>query len=410
MMKSSEEYSIIYLPEGLRCIHRQTNSSVAYCGVAVNAGSSGDPENLPGLAHFVEHTIFKGTSRRSGWQINNTAEAVGGELNAYTTKEETLIHLAVPAGYTARSLSLLSDLVTGATFPEKEAEREKEVVAEEINSYLDSPSDSAFDEFEDRLYAGSCLGHNILGNPESLRRITRNDCRAFIERFYTADNMVLFCSDAMSHTSFEKIAKRYFGAIKSGESRNIHEIPPMNAGFSEQIDHSGHQSNTILGGRLFNRYDNRRFALFLLNNYLGGPSMNSRLNRELREKRGYVYSADSYVTLLSESGHIQIFFGCDRDNTKKCLRLIRRELEKLAESPMKPAMFERIKRQYTGQILVASDHNESMASGMGKSLLYYGELHGPEWTSQRVSEVTAEDMRSVAETVALSAVSSLEIC
>jgi len=409
-MMKAEEYRIFTLSGGLKCVHRLSNSLVSYSGLVVGSGSSSDPTCLPGLAHYVEHTIFKGTERRSGWQINNMAEAVGGELNAYTTKEETVIHVSLPSPYTSRALDLLSDLAVRASFPEKEIELEKEVVAEEINSYLDSPADNVFDLFEDRLYAGSGLGHNILGTPEAVHEMKREDCLDFVRKHYNASNMVLFCSDTTPHARFERMAEKFFGQVKGEESSRIAENPPMNAEFSVRIDHNAHQANTILGARLFNRYDPRRFALFLLNNYLGGPSMNSRLNRELREKRGMVYSVDSYITLLSSSGHIQVYFGCDRASTQKCLKLIRRELEKLAETAMNAAKFEKIKRQYIGQLLVASDHQESMVMSMGKSILFYDELHDPQWTSRRIQDVTPEQMRSVAEIVASDAKSWLELC
>lgn len=408
-MTRGDEYHVFTLPSGLKCVHRATASDVSYSGIAVNAGSADDPAGLPGLAHFVEHTIFKGTASRNSWQINNMAESVGGELNAYTTKEETIIHLSMPGRYTPRALELLADLVGSATFPPKELDMEKEVVEEEINSYLDSPADSVFDEFEDRLYAGSGLGHNILGNCASLGRITSADCAAFIGKFYIPGNMVLFCSDSMPHSRFEKTAARLFSSLPPAPVPVRDGIPPMNAEFHVSIDRQSHQTNAILGGRLSDRHDPQRFALFLLNNHLGGPNMNSRLNRLLRDKHGYVYSVDSYLSLLRRCGHMQIAFGCDSSNTGRCLRLIRNELERLASSEPSETLLRRIKRQYTGQLLVGSDHNESMAVSMGKSLLHYGELHMPGYVEERIQEVTARQFRETAEAVASAVVSSLEL-
>lgn len=403
-------YHDFTLPNGLKCIHKRETGNVTYCGIAINAGSSNDFTGCDGLAHFVEHTIFKGTARRSSWHINNRMESVGGELNAYTTKEDTLIYTSAPKGNTQRSLELISDLVSNATFPTKEINREKEVVIEEINSYLDSPADSVFDEFEERLYAGSGLSHNILGAEREIRKLSTQECLAFIDFFYTPANMVLYCADNLSHARFESYALKFFGDLRCSSPIMESAVnPPINPAFNEKTDNNGHQAHTIYGTRTFSRYDNRRFALFLLNNYLGGPCMNSRLNILLREKTGYVYTVDSSVALYSKAGHIQIYFGADKDNVNKCLRIISNELRSLAESPMNPRLFEKIKRQYIGQLLVSSDHREASAMALGKSLLHYGEIHDTAWTADRISEVSPEEMRTVAEILVSGQCSSLTI-
>lgn len=411
------DYNIFRLANGLRCVHCPAEGKVSYIGLAVNAGSrddaavsSGSGRDTNGLAHFVEHTVFKGTEHRQSWHINNRMESVGGELNAYTSKEETLIYTIAPEGNTARAIELLYDLAAYCNFPASEIEKERDVVIEEIYSYLDSPADSVFDEFEDRIYSGSGLGHNILGSTESVKGLAGADCRAFIDRFYNPANMVLYIIDSSPARKVEAVANRYFGRLSHQAYSRRQPVPPMNTAFSERIERQGHQAHTIIGTRIFNRYDDRRFALFLLNNYLGGPGMNSRLNYELREKRGYVYTVESNLALMSDCGLWTVYFGCDPESVDRCSRLIKREIMKLAESAMKADTLSRIKRQYIGQMKVATEQRESMAMGLGKSLLYYDEIHDTDWTAERIEAVTPEDIRSVAEMLLPQKCSSLTLC
>lgn len=395
-MKTYNSYSLNTLSNGLRIVCRQTDGFVSYIGVVVNAGSRDEDRAAFGLAHFVEHTIFKGTSRRRGWQISGRMESVGGELNAYTSKEETMIYTNAPAGYEERAVELLADLIADSVFPEEEIDREKDVVVEEINSYLDSPCDSVYDEFEELAYAGSGLAHNILGSADSVRALTGDDCRSFVRRFYTPSQMVMYCCSPADPEKILRIAERHFGKMNVSENARNREVTPGMSPFDLLRDRGNHQANTIVGARLFGRTDPRRFALFLLNNYLGGPCMNSRLNRELREKRGYVYTVDSSVSLMSDTGLMLIYFGSDPKSVGKCRDIIFRELDRLADSRLAPATFERIKRQYCGQLLVSTDHRESRAMSLAKSLLYYGEIHDMTTTATRIMELTADDLRDVA--------------
>lgn len=397
---ASQRDAIITLPGALRCAIRQTDGNVTYSGVLVDAGSRDEPASLPGLAHFVEHTIFKGTSRRSGWHISNRMESVGGELNAYTFKEGTSIYTIAPAGYEDRSLELIADLVADASFPEAELEREREVVVEEINSYLDSPSESVYDQFEELIYAGSPLAHNILGSPESVRAISSADCRGFVERYYTPANMVVFVASPLPPEKIEKLLRRRFGRLERSGDAPKRETPPPTAPFDIVRDNNGHQAHTILGARVFARTDPRRFPLYLLSNYLAGPGMNSRLNLELREKRGLVYTVDSSLGLLSDAGAMAIYFGTDRSSVGRCLRVIRRELDALAQSPISPVKFEKIKKQYCGQLLVSTDNRESMAMSLGKNLMYFNRLTDIPSLTARMMEVTPEQVREVAELLA----------
>lgn len=410
MMFPKINYNTFTLPNGLRCVHRPTDSPVNYIGLVINVGSRDDGAATEGLAHFVEHTIFKGTEHRSSWHISNRLESIGGVLNAYTAKEETAVYTIAPSGSAARAMELLADIIGYSTFPLAEIDKERDVVKEEISSYRDSPSDSVYDTFEEMIYAGSGLAHNILGTPESVDSLTAADCRAFIERFYVPSNMVLYIAGPEPLARMERLANRHFGFLSHPQPVFDRRIPPMNTPFSEIREEDGHQAHTIYGARIFNRFDSRRHAMALFSNWLGGPSMNSRLNQELRERRGLVYTVDCAYSFMSDNGLWCCYFGSDRSQVDKCLRIIRRELDNAAQSQMKPGTFERMKKQYVGQMLINSDRPGSTARTLGKMLLYYGEVFDMQHEANRILEVTPEQMRSVAELLADSNCSSLTFC
>ena len=389
------------LSNGLRVAVTTARSGVSYIGVLINAGSRDDGADTPGLAHFVEHTIFKGTATKSSRTVSNRMESIGGELNAYTTKDETMIYTNAQAGYAARALELLSDLVMNASFPEHEIDLERNVIIEEILSYRDNPSESVFDEYEELMYEGSPVAHNILGTEESVRRITREDARRFIERNYTPDRMVLYIVDPGDPHKNLRLAEKYFGRIPARESALRRTAPtPRSTPFRRTIELGNHQANTVAGAPTFGRNDSRRFPFLLLNNYLGGPAMNSRLNIELREHRGLVYAVDSYSSMMSDCGCLAVYFGSDPDKVQKCLRIIRNEIGRLASSPIPERTFSRIRDQYCGQLLVASDNNENSAMAMAKSLMYFGEIHDSDHTARMVRQVSAEQVRQMAELIA----------
>jgi len=407
MGKEDDKYTVFRLENGLKVALCSGDKAVSYCGVVVGAGAR--DERIPGTAHFVEHTIFKGTGRRSSLRINARMESIGGELNAYTTKEETVIYTTAPGGYLERSLDLLADLVTGAIFPQREIEMEKEVVVDEINSYLDSPADRVFDEFEDLIFEHGQPGHNILGTEQSVRSLTREDCLGFIAEFYTPYNMVLYICDATPANKVLRLVRKYFGAVSSLKFSAGRVIPPVNPRFEIERDYGGHQAHTIMGTRTVSKYSDDRWALFLLNNYLAGPGMNSCLNRQLREKRGLVYTVDGIVSMGSDFGMWQVYYGCDRKNVQRCAALITKELQKVAETPIKPAAFEAIRRQYIGQLLVSSQNREAMAIVMGKNLLYYDKVHDVDYSAQRIAAVTSEQFRQAAASLLQSGLSSLTL-
>lgn len=401
------QYHLFRLGNGLPCVFRRSED-VGYCGFVVGAGSRDDGDSY-GLAHFVEHTIFKGTTHRRSWHISSRMESIGGELNAYTTKEETVVHTVFPAGYSARALELLHDLAANSVFPPAELEKEREVVIDEINSYLDSPGETVFDEFEDLLFAGSSPGHNILGTPESVRCLGSDECRSFLSRYYAASNMALYCMDDCTPEKAYSAMERHFGSLPAGTANRHSGLLPLSDPFDDAIDRHGHQAHTVLGTRIGTRYDDDRYALFLLNNHLGGPAMNSLLNRELREKRGYVYTVDSSVNLMSDCGLFQVYMGCDREHVAPCMAIVKRLLASIADTPMKPAVFERVKRQYLGQLAVSIDNRESMAISMGRSLLCYGRILDSAYVASRVREVTPEQVRVMAERICNAGLSRLTI-
>lgn len=392
----TNRYSLETLSNGLRVVCRRREGMVSYIGVVINAGSRDEDSRHEGLAHFVEHTIFKGTDKRRAWQISSRMETVGGELNAYTSKEETMIYTNAPAGYEERALELISDLVSSSRFPASEIDKEREVIVEEIYSYLDSPSERIYDEFEELAYKGSDLAHNILGTPESVRKMQSEDCRSFLDRFYLPSNMVVYCVTPLPEKEMLRKVDKYFGHMPMINVCHDRVSPPPMKYFDEKRDNNTHQANTIMGVRAFGRTDERRFALFLLNNYLAGPCLNSRLNRELREKRGLVYAVDSSVGLLSDSGLLTIYFGCDPSHVDKCRRIIRKEVEAICENTLSDSAFEKIKRQYCGQLISSSDHIENRAMSLGKSVLYFGKVHDIATTAKRIMDVTPSEFRDVA--------------
>lgn len=393
-----DAFTVLVMPNGLRCVHWRTSTPVSYCGVVVGAGSGLETAACHGLAHFVEHTIFKGTARRTSRQIASRMEEVGGELNAFTTKEETVIYTNAPVGYLNRSLELLSDLVTAPAFPGDELDKEREVVIEEIKSYLDTPADTVFDEFENRLFEGSSIGHPILGTEQSVMNLHRHDCLRWVKERYVPGRMVIYCADPHPASYVEAQVNRYFGFMHH-EPQGAEVYLPACGRFDIRMDDGGHQAHTVMGCRVCSRYAGERFPLYLLNNYLGGPAMNSRLNLEMRDRRGLVYTVESSVAPYFHTGAFEVYFGSDIDHADDCIRLVYRELKILADKGLAATALARVKRQYIGQVLVSSDYKESRIIGLAKSLLYYNELHGLDYTARHIADVTPDDVRQAARSV-----------
>ena len=395
------------LPNGLAMVHVATMSQVAWCGLAVNAGSRDEDEGQYGLAHFVEHTIFKGTLHRRSWHILNRMESVGGELNAYTTKEGTMLYSVFPEQHLKRAIDLLADLVQWSVFPQEELDRERDVVLEEAASYRDTPSDAVFDDFEDLMFVGSQLGHNILGVKEDLERLTSEDCMRYLKTLYVPTNMVFFSVGPERPERVFRMVERYFGAMSHSVAERHRSVPPTVAPFKQVIEIGTHQAHTVVGARVPDRNSPLRYAVMLLNNILGGPGMNSLLNVELRERRGYVYSVESTLTLLSDCGWISIYLGCDPDDVRSSMRVIDRITNRLSNELMPERRLDAYKRQYCGQLVVAADSAEFLAMNAGRGLLYRGQVATPDETIARIQAVTPEDIAQAAAYLSAEKLSSL---
>ena len=395
------------LPNGLAMVHVATMSQVAWCGLAVNAGSRDEDEGQYGLAHFVEHTIFKGTLHRRSWHILNRMESVGGELNAYTTKEGTMLYSVFPEQHLKRAIDLLADLVQWSVFPQEELDRERDVVLEEAASYRDTPSDAVFDDFEDLMFVGSQLGHNILGVKEDLERLTSEDCMRYLKTLYVPTNMVFFSVGPERPERVFRMVERYFGAMSHSVAERHRSVPPMVAPFKQVIEIGTHQAHTVVGARVPDRNSPLRYAVMLLNNILGGPGMNSLLNVELRERRGYVYSVESTLTLLSDCGWISIYLGCDPDDVRSSMRVIDRITNRLSNELLPERRLDAYKRQYCGQLVVAADSAEFLAMNAGRGLLYRGQVATPDETIARIQAVTPEDIAQAAAYLSSEKLSSL---
>lgn len=385
---------------GLRVITRRLpKSPVECCGVAILAGSSDETPDEYGLAHFVEHTIFKGTQRRRSHHIINRMEVVGGELNAYTTKEETFVYTLAPAGNLSRSVELLGDLIANCTFPAVELDREREVVAEEIDSYLDTPMEAVYDDFEDIIFKGTPLGHNILGTRDSIAEFDSGACRIWVERHYIPSRMVFFYAGPARPERVTKLVESCFSEFKTSSSIAQNDIssplvPPP--GF-DQIRHIGsHQAHTIMGCIVGGLRSPDRYPLALINNILGGPGMNSRLNVALRERRGLVYSVDSSLASYSGCGLFTVYFGCDSSDIELCRRLVTEEIERLAASPMSDRAIAMARRQYLGQLIVSGVSVEQTALTLGRATLRG--LDSPDSTrlAEIMAQITPETLRRVA--------------
>lgn len=384
------------LSNGLRIIHKHIDSKVAYCGFAIDAGTRDELEHEQGMAHFVEHLVFKGTQKRKAWHILNRMENVGGDLNAYTNKEETVVYSAFLAEHFPRAVELLADIVLHSVYPPNEILKEAEVVIDEIRSYEDSPSELIYDDFEDIIFKGHSLGRNILGNPELLRNFRTEDVLSFTDRYYQPSNMVFFVLGNIDFKKIVRLVEKYVAELPRIETSNQRTPPPLYVPEKQIIQKDTHQAHVMLGSRGYNAHDDKRTALYLLNNMLGGPGMNSRLNLSLRERRGLVYAVESNLTSYTDTGAFCIYFGTDPDSIDICLRLTLKELKRFRELKISSSQLSTAKKQLIGQIGVASDNNENNALGMAKSFLHYNKCESSESVFKRIEALTSESLLEVA--------------
>ena len=384
------------LPNGLRIIHEPTLSKVAYCGFAIDAGTRDEAANEQGMAHFVEHLIFKGTVKRKAWHILNRMENVGGDLNAYTNKEETVVYSAFLTEHLERALELLGDIVFHSTFPQHEIEKETEVIIDEIQSYEDNPSELIFDDFEDMIFRNHPLGRNILGKPDLLRSFRTEDVLSFTRRFYQPGNMVFFVQGQYDFKKIVRLAEKHLADVPAVTVDNQRVPPPLYVPERLVVSKDTHQAHVMIGSRGYNAYDDKRTALYLLNNILGGPGMNSKLNVSLRERRGLVYNVESNLTSYTDTGAFCIYFGTDIEDMDTCLKLTYKELKRMRDVKMTSSQLAAAKKQLIGQIGVASDNFENNALGMAKTYLHYHKYESSEVVFKRIETLTAEQLMEVA--------------
>lgn len=393
------EYTTYTLPNGLRMIHMPAQSPVAYCGYAVNAGARDEEPQEHGLAHFVEHMIFKGTEHHKANYILNRIESVGGELNAYTTKEETFVYSIFMKEHFLRAFDLLTDLVFYSSFPEIEIEKEKDVILDEISSYEDSPSELIFDDFENLLYKEHALGHNILGEEETLERFSTTTGKSFMNRYYTPGNMVFFSMGDIPFNKIVKWAESLFSTLPAHSSPQKRKVPTLSSASSLTMSKETHQAHVMIGSHAFSMFDEKRIPMFLLNNIIGGPGMNNRLNVSLREHNGLVYSVESNITSYTDTGLFSIYFGTDPKNKEKAIRLVHREIEKLHETKLTEKQLTAAKKQALGQLGVSIDNREGLFLNMGKSFLHYHFFASMEEVFNQINDITAEGILDIAQTV-----------
>ena len=442
------KYNTYTLDNGLRIIHLPSDSKVVYCGYQINAGTRNEEPGEEGLAHFCEHVTFKGTERRKAWHILNCLESVGGDLNAYTNKEGTVYYSAILKEHIARAVDLLSDIVFHSVYPQAEIDKEVEVICDEIESYNDSPAELIYDEFENILFKGSPLGHNILGTAEQVRAFKTEDALRFTQKLYRPDNAIFFAygdidfkklvkliGKALTDDSSGKLAEKGchadfaddadfsgetgdtgFAGARDSEITQMSQAPQMTQISRGAIDSMGsmdpmgspagqtivmqkntHQAHVMIGTWAYDVNDDRRMPLYLLNNMLGGPGMNAKLNLALREHNGLVYTVESTMVSYGDTGTWSIYFGCDEHDVKRCLRLVRKELDKFMQKPLSDAQLKAAKKQIKGQIGVACDNRENFALDFGKSFLHYGWEKNVDRLYEQVDEITAAQIQAVAQ-------------
>lgn len=392
MEKEIPPFLLHTLPNGMRVAAAQyPGGMVSSCGIYIGAGSRQDPKDQEGLAHFVEHTIFKGTGKRRGWQVANRMESIGGYLNAYTSKDSTKIYTKAPAGHDARALELLADIISDSRFPEAELEKEKDVVIEEIKSYLDSPVEVMYDEFDENIFRGSGLAHPILGSPESVQGLTSADCLRFIRERYTPATMTAYVLSPEKPEKSIRLMERYFGSLERTADSAADGVPAVLQPFDITQEAENHQANCLLGMRIPGLKDQRRYRYFLLAHYLGG-GFNSRISRELRDKRGLVYNATSAAELFSDTGVFTITFGCAPESVEKCRRLIQKELDKLRDEPLSAHTVETLKKQYIGNIMMGTDRPAMRVSGVARAMMLLGRQVDLPESIEAVRDITPEQL------------------
>ena len=394
------QYNTATLNNGLRIIHLPNTSKIAYCGYQIKAGTRNEKPGDEGLAHFCEHVTFKGTQTHTSTAIINKLESVGGDLNAFTNKEDTVFYSAIPVEHFAKAVDVLSDIVFYSIFPQAEIDKEVEVICDEIESYNDSPAELIYDEFENLVFKGHPLGHNILGSADRVRGFATADAMRFTQQYYRPDNAIFF---VYGNIDFKRLVKTLEKLTPKQLQENVVDeaLVVANGKLPELtiLNHDTHQAHVMIGNRAYSATHPLRIPLYLLNNMLGGPGMNARLNVILRERRGLVYSVESSMVCYGDTGLWAVYFGCDPHDVNRCVRLVKSEFKRLMEKPLSEKTLAAAKKQIKGQLAVACDNNENFAIDFGKSFLHFGDEKDIEKLYQKIDAVTAEQIQQVAKEI-----------
>ena len=384
------------LSNGTRLVYLKVPSQVAHLGFFFAAGSRHESEHQIGLAHFLEHCLFKGTQKRKALHILSRIDAVGGELNAYTAKEEMCLYASFSKEHTQRAIDLLADISIHSTFPQKEIEKEKEVILDEINSYLDSPSDKIFDDFDAKLFSGHPLGQNILGTKESVAGFTQQDLQDYVQQYFTADNLVVSFVGNVSVPRLKASLEAALAAMPQTANRPQPHPFQNTAPFHEVVKEANYQAHAVLGGLAPSYHQDERVAMSLLINILGGPALNSRLNLSVRERYGYAYSIEANYHTFADTGYWQIYFGSESKNIDKTLALIDKELDKIRSKSLTTSQLAQAKRQFKGHLALGMDVNSGLMQGLGKSMLAFGQIDTIAEMHQAIDKITAQEIQSLA--------------
>jgi len=387
------------LQNGIRLIHKPTDSPVGHLGILINTGSRDEEPEEHGLAHFIEHSVFKGTQKRRAFHILSRIEDVGGELNAYTTKEETTLFSTFLAEFYDRTAELLSDILFNSTYPEKELNREKEVIFEEINSYKDSPSELIFDEFEELVYNGHPIARNILGTPENLNRLNRQSILRFIQNNYHTDQMVISSVGKIDFAKLVKLIEKYFGFAETNKRQNGRErfrnyIPGIRI-----MEKDTFQSHCVIGNVAYDILHPKRITMVLLNNIIGGQAMNSRLNMALRERKGMAYNIESGYTAYTDTGLFNVYFGTDRENLGKATDLVLKEFKLLREKKLGTVQLRKAQKQLIGQIAISTENREDLMLTVGKTYLLFDKVESMRTIFKKIEAITPSDLLEAANEV-----------
>ncbi|MCW0484025.1 M16 family metallopeptidase [Gaoshiqia sediminis] len=387
------------LNNGIRIIHQQVDSPAAHFGIILNTGSRDELPEEQGIAHFIEHVIFKGTKNRKAYHIISRIEDVGGELNAYTSKEETAVYATFLNEHYDRSMELISDIISNSTFPERELEREKEVVIEEINSYKDSPSELIFDDFDELLFDGHPIARNILGTPQLVKSFNKKSILNFIEKNYHTNEMVLSSVGNIPFERFLFLAEKYFGNLaEKPRTRQRQIFNNYKPGFL-RVKKDTFQTHCVIGNIAYNANDEKRMGMVLLNNILGGQSMNSRLNLSLRERNGMAYNVESNYTAFSDTGQFNVYFGTDRENLERAIKLVNKEFLLLKEKKLGGLQLSKAKKQLIGQIAISSENRDDLMLTLGKSFLLYNKVDSLPEIYEKIERISSEILLEIANEI-----------